>query len=486
MLEALKEKMPEYTDHRQTDAGIVILELLAAGLDILSFYQDVIANEVFLPTEEQRSNVLKWCNLLGYVPQIATPAVFEQVFTRTDTSMREVIPAGTCVKTEATSTEDSVYFETVSSLELLAGVSSGTVLVKEGKTVKEAYVGTSTGSPSQSFTLDYKPVLIDSIQILSQKGDTTAVWKRVNNFVESGSADNHFVVQEDENYNITILFGDGVFGRVPTTGADIYCTYRVGGGDRGNVGANKITAFDENLSGYETYNPSTPKEYGKDRESIEDIKIHAPVLNRTRWGTLTLQDFEEVLKMNFPEILHVHAERDTLDYNAVAQAINGMTDPNTIIDTVIEDMAEVVDNVKLWLYVTDSEGKHIPLTEDYKDTLENFFNENLGGRKAIGTNKVLFYDAPVEEIDASLILYIAKGYDPDVVSEKVKKIVSEEISPEAINIGSPFMLSKLLSRIYSVDGVQGVQFRNPADEITYFDSRTVIALRSIELDAVEV
>ena len=43
MIEKLQEKMPEYTDTSSTDAGIVIIEALANGLDILSLYSDIIS-----------------------------------------------------------------------------------------------------------------------------------------------------------------------------------------------------------------------------------------------------------------------------------------------------------------------------------------------------------------------------------------------------------------------------------------------------------
>ena len=73
MIEQLEITMPEYTDKSSSDAGIVILELLAKGLDILSFYQDVQANEMFLATEEQRENALKWCSLLDYTLGVIFP-----------------------------------------------------------------------------------------------------------------------------------------------------------------------------------------------------------------------------------------------------------------------------------------------------------------------------------------------------------------------------------------------------------------------------
>ena len=58
MINKLQELMPEYTDIRQSDAGIVILELNAICLDILSYYLDSIPNECFISTAEQRSNIL--------------------------------------------------------------------------------------------------------------------------------------------------------------------------------------------------------------------------------------------------------------------------------------------------------------------------------------------------------------------------------------------------------------------------------------------
>ena len=99
MIEQLEITMPEYTDKSSSDAGIVILELLAKGLDILSFYQDVQANEMFLATEEQRENALKWCSLLDYTPRGNIPSKIRQAFIL-DSKYEDdtIIPAGTKIK----------------------------------------------------------------------------------------------------------------------------------------------------------------------------------------------------------------------------------------------------------------------------------------------------------------------------------------------------------------------------------------------------
>lgn len=39
MIDALQERLPDYTDTSETDAGMVILETVAKALDVLSYYQ---------------------------------------------------------------------------------------------------------------------------------------------------------------------------------------------------------------------------------------------------------------------------------------------------------------------------------------------------------------------------------------------------------------------------------------------------------------
>ena len=58
LIQKLQEKMPEYTDTSETDAGIVILEAFANGLDIMSLYADIVANDVILTTTQDRK--LRW------------------------------------------------------------------------------------------------------------------------------------------------------------------------------------------------------------------------------------------------------------------------------------------------------------------------------------------------------------------------------------------------------------------------------------------
>ena len=91
LIQELQKRMPEYTDTSQTDAGIVILECLANGLDICSLYSDVIANDCFLPTTQDRRLAVLLARQLGYVAKNQTASEIEQVFVLGNVMDRDIV-----------------------------------------------------------------------------------------------------------------------------------------------------------------------------------------------------------------------------------------------------------------------------------------------------------------------------------------------------------------------------------------------------------
>src|SRR6185369_4828268 len=57
LIDLIPAKLPEWTDRSEADFGIVLIELFAYMADILSYYQDRVANEAFLNTEQERRSV---------------------------------------------------------------------------------------------------------------------------------------------------------------------------------------------------------------------------------------------------------------------------------------------------------------------------------------------------------------------------------------------------------------------------------------------
>lgn len=330
MIEQLGIKMPEYTDRSQTDAGIVILELLAKGLDILSFHQDVQANEAYLITEEQRANALKWCYILDYIPRSSIPSRVKQVFVLASAQASSTyIPKGTRVKTAETTTEYSVTFETEEPLEIPAGMLGNetdehgnylySVTAIQGLTVEDEILGSSDGTEDQRFTLGYTPVIASSIAVLVNEGTGFEPWVRVDTFLDSTPSDKHYKVEMTDNDEAVIIFGNNITGKIPTAYSNgIIATYRIGGGSQGNVGANKITLLDTNVAKVDsTFNPDVPFEQGFDKETLAEIKTNAPNSYRNKWACLTTEDYAVRVKELFPQVALSSSERSSLNIDTV-------------------------------------------------------------------------------------------------------------------------------------------------------------------------
>src|SRR5262245_20573005 len=71
----IPEKLPEWSDYEsEADFGNVLLQLFAHMGDILSYYQDRVANESFLGTAQERRSVIQHLRLIGYRLSTAAPA----------------------------------------------------------------------------------------------------------------------------------------------------------------------------------------------------------------------------------------------------------------------------------------------------------------------------------------------------------------------------------------------------------------------------
>ena len=71
----IPEKLPQWTDYESdADFGNVLLQLFAHMGDILSYYQDRVANESYLGTARERRSVIQHLRLIGYTLATASPA----------------------------------------------------------------------------------------------------------------------------------------------------------------------------------------------------------------------------------------------------------------------------------------------------------------------------------------------------------------------------------------------------------------------------
>ena len=358
LIQELQKRMPEYTDTSQTDAGIVIIECLANGLDICSLYSDVIANDCFLPTTQDRKIAVLLARQLGYVAKNQTASIIEQVFVLDEVMDTDVlIPKGSTVTTIDSTDMVPIYFETQDNLIIPAGKLGNetdeegnylyTVKVAQGSSVNEDLLGSSNGQPYQSFKLNYQEVLTDTIQLMVDEGSGFELWTQVGTFIDSNEESKHYIVTVDEFDNCYIEFGSGSRGKIPNVYDNgIIASYRIGGGTVGNVKPNTIIEIDDSIPYVdETFNPYPPLVLGHEKESIEEIRENAPAAFRTQDRAITSQDYADLLRINFYDVL-----------SAVG-------------------IADTEEKLNMKLYYLMREG--YTMTDTLKQSIQNFFTDRI-------------------------------------------------------------------------------------------------------------
>lgn len=329
LIQKLQEKMPEYTDISETDAGIVILEALANGLDILSLYSDIIANDVILPTTQDRKLAVILAKCLGYIPYNQTASEYKQVFVLSEIREEDtIIPKGTIVKTKDSSDLATLYFETMEDFVIPKGALGNekdsesnylyTVKIQHGSSVYQDVIGSSSGAPLQSFKLNYTNVLVDSIELFVNEGTGQELWKRVDSFLDYNETSKVYTVSVDEFDVCTVEFGNGLKGKIPTSYPNgIIANYRIGGGEASNVSAGIITELDTSIAYVDSTFNLEADVLGHEKESLESIKENAPASYRTRDRLITLEDYSDLLRINFFDFLRLNTLRDVSDKKKV-------------------------------------------------------------------------------------------------------------------------------------------------------------------------
>ena len=153
-------------------------------------------------------------------------------------------------------------------------------------------IGASDASTEwQKFSLPHLWVLPDTL-VVTINSET---WTLVDSFIESTSSSKHFKLLYNKNGKTNVLFGNGVYGKIPAA-FDIFVLYATGGGWDGNVSVvNKINLYsgaNTNIEGC-----SNPSFFtgGDDEETIENAKYLAPLLLKARDRFVTVADGEALV-----------------------------------------------------------------------------------------------------------------------------------------------------------------------------------------------
>ena len=499
LLQAMRDQipsiLPEWTDYTsEADFGNALLQLFAHIGDVLSYYQDRIANESFLGTAQTRRSIIHHLRLIGYRLSTAAPAsamltvLFPEGYRGT-----VAIKKGAAFATQSQSDKPSVRFEYTGevALEITCDeklplttdrstkrkyryygpdpyVSSPTsqsskgaqivgIPVQEGRLVENEYLGVSNGLPNLRFLQVHSPLILrpsgqnqaanNDLIILVKYGASVERWYFRETLAFSRpiplwdkyelEPQKHFTVEIDENDRAVILFGDGDFGAIPKKGAVIQATYRVGGGSHGNIPAGGIITIVNvpqlALAGAKVVNVSSSTG-GAERETIEHAVAQAPTVFNARKRAVTHQDFE-----------------------APARSFDGVGK----VRAVPENWNFVT------LHVAPAGGGNI--TDQLKQNLLAYFED-----KRPITTRIEVLGVDYVKIFVTAKIGIEPYYDPQDVTARVFAAAGQLLDFGNVDFGQSLYVSRFYDVIQDVDGVTYVnitEFSPVHGEITPTDGK---------------
>ena len=204
-----------------------------------------------------------------------------------------------------------------------------------------------------------------------------------------------------------------------------------------------------------TFNPEGAYEYGQDKETVEEIKVNAPRYSEVRWGALTLQDFSGVVLLNFPEVVFANSERDSED----------------------------IDSIHIYLLTKDG----ATLSPVLKAKIDSFFDENKGGRKIVGANKIYVEPATLVAKDLTATLIVKDRYSRATVSAQIKACIEDYFAVGNYPFNKELSLSELAAYVMNPDnaiqGIKSFYFTSPTDAVITPTAKQIFSLGTLTINA---
>ncbi len=168
-----------------------------------------------------------------------------------------------------------------------------------GETVNEVLGGGDKSRPNQRFALKRPPLTYvaggsGGAQTTLAVRVNDILWEETPSLYPEGPADETYVVRIDDDQVATVIFGDGVHGSRPATGAEnVTATYRSGIGLVGQVAAGSLTLLQTRPPGVRGVTNPVAASGAADPEVLADARTNAPLSVLAMGRIVSLQDYED-------------------------------------------------------------------------------------------------------------------------------------------------------------------------------------------------
>ena len=278
----------------------ILLDLLAYNTHYLAYNANFVANEMFLDTAQLRSSVASLAKLVGYTPNSARAPIADLKLVINDgTGSSITIPAGT----KFTSSIDDLTYSFVTVADKTVQPVDGVYTVQSLNVYEGTYVSYNYTYDEQDidqrFLISSDRVDTTTIKVVIQNSAadvTTNVYTKATSITELDGTSKVFFLQEAEDGQYEIYFGDGVIGKKLDDGNIINVSYVV----TNKTEANGATSFtlSGSISGFTdiTVTVNSSAQGGAEPESLQSIKRNTPDFYSSQDRAVTIEDYKSKVK----------------------------------------------------------------------------------------------------------------------------------------------------------------------------------------------
>jgi len=295
----------EFTDYDFDGSGFdILLDSLAYNTHYLGFNANMLANEMFLDTSSLRSSVVSHAKTLGYeITSARAPFATINVSLKTDSNTK-TMPAGTAF----TTTLDGVNYQFVTIADITGTKFGNSVNFDAQKVYEGTYVTTrytvDTSDLEQRFILRDNRADTSTLTVKVQNSasdSTTVTYTKATDITQLAKTSTVYYLQEIENGRHEVYFGDDVVSKAVDDGNIVILQYVVTNKTEAN-GAFIFTP-PASIDGVTDITLTTVERAtgGSEPESIQSIKLNAPLDYASQGRCVTTGDYEVFVRKLFPQ-----------------------------------------------------------------------------------------------------------------------------------------------------------------------------------------
>lgn len=274
-------------------------------------------------------------------------------------------------------------------------------------------------------------------------------WTLRRDLLSSGPLDTDFVVDMEEDRRAYLRFGFGAQGKQPQVGERFQATYRVGGGESGNVRADTITHIVTAETAITCVRNPLAAQGGVEPEAIEEARDVAPYAFRAQQCCVAEEDYATIA-MQHPQV-----------QNAVAR------------------LRWLGDRPVVCIYVQRKQGQ--PVDAAFIAEVRRFVDAYRLAGHALEIHGPYFAGLRVA-LRVQLQRYAASSVVGSALAKALSNKASGFFVPDHFTFGQPIYQSQLIATVMAVPGIQQVEI----EQFCRFDTTPPTCVEEVSPGPLEI